>query len=154
MELKLKRTANSRMGMEGLHGMTSKLTVGLCDVYLKTAWVEGKIVRIDITLSRGQGDIDQSAYYLARAWVEDSCRMASKLLERGAPIEEICSMWVGVEGFPNGFCPQLEGIMKGPLHAVAMHIRKRHDVWKWRIEQLTSRVAESKIQESQEAVEG
>ena len=143
-----------RITTDTLRGMTAKLAVGDCDLYLKTAWFEGRIVRIDLTISRGGTGVAQEAYYLARSWVEDSCRMASKLLERGADIEEIIGMWKGVEGYPSGACDQLQQLVKGPLHAIAVLIENRHDTWRDSIELLTRRDAESKIRESQEVVEG
>lgn len=127
---KLKRSSHSRLESIGLPCITSKLQIGACDVYLKTTWSYGKIFRIDITISRGQGDIDNTAYYLARAWVEDSCRMASELLDMGAPIEKVIRMWKGVEGFPSGACPQVQQLVNGPLHAVAVHIEQRQSAWR------------------------
>ena len=139
---------------DGLAGVTSKLTISDCDLYLKTAWLDGRIVHLDLTISRGGRELDQSAYYLARSWVEDSCRMASKLLLHGVSIGEIVSGWRGIEGYPSGYCPQLQGLMKGPLHAVALLIEKRHDEWREKIDLLSRRDAERKIQEVKEVVEG
>lgn len=148
------RKIEGRLTADTLRGVTAKLTVGDCDLYLKTAWLDGRIVRIDLTLSRGGSGVAQDAYYLARSWVEDSCRMASKLLERGADIEEVVAMWKGVEGYPSGACVQLQQLVKGPLHAIAVLIENRHDRWRNQIDVLTRRDAERKIRESQEAVEG
>lgn len=112
-----------------LPSITSKLTIGNSDVYLKLAWMDGNVVNIDINLSTNDKEVNDSSYHLARSWVEDSCRMASMLLQRGVEIGEITKMWRGVEGFPNGFCPQIGGIMRGPLHAVAIRIDDRIEHW-------------------------
>lgn len=146
----------------GTHGITAKLEIGQHDLYLKTAWHKGKIIRVDITLSRGRDvndDLPKSAqqvslettrFDLARSWVEDSCRMASTLLQTGeVDIRHIIDEWIGIEGYPQGYCPQLPGVnpqtgeegpthQKGPLHAAAMLLMKRHDAWKARIEALTN----------------
>jgi len=137
----------------GLPGITAKIEIGQHDLYLKTAWYKGRIVRLDITLSRGRepGDdlpkthhmitLETTRFDLARSWVENECRMASNLLQTGqAGIGTILDEWVGVEGYPSGFCPQLPGVnpetglsgptyQKGPLHAAAMLIRSRLVAW-------------------------
>jgi hypothetical protein len=126
------------MSVDTKHGFTSKLTIGTHDVYLKTGWHGGRMVHIDMTISRSSGPdapdsanekLEQDKFFLARAWVEDSCRMASKLFDRGADADEIVSMWMGVEGYPSGYCPQIGGLVRGPLHAAAAHIKKNHERW-------------------------
>lgn len=135
---------NAKLGSEGLLGMTSKLVIGNHDVYVKTSWFGRSIVRIDITLSSGRGSLspdtqddslDQTRFDLSKSWVEDSCRMASNLLQTGnVGINTILDSWLGVEGYPQGYCPQLGGIMKGPLHAVAVLIKNRLYSWYTKID--------------------
>jgi len=140
--------------IDGLPGITAKVEIGMHDLYLKTAWFQGKIVRLDITLSRGkdaQNDLPKSAkeanlettrFDLARAWVENECRTASLLLQTGeAGIGTIIDEWTGVEGYPQGHCPQLPALndagevtggatfQKGPLHAAAMLLQRRLVPW-------------------------
>jgi len=152
---------NDKLSHRGLPGIVSKVEIGQHDIYLKTAWYEGRVVRIDITLSRGRGiddgpqSIDQvkmesTRFDLARSWVENECRMASNLLQTGyAGIGTIVEEWRGVEGYPSGFCKQLPGVnpdtgengptfQKGPLHAAAMIIIDRLVSWSELMEALTN----------------
>lgn len=134
-------------------GIIAKMEVGSHDLYLKTAWKDGRIIRIDITLSRGKDNynglpvsarqvgVEASRFDLARSWIESECRMASNLLQTGkAGIGTIIKEWLGVAGFPCGYCPQLPGIdpetgesgptyQIGPLHAAAMLIKSRLVDW-------------------------
>jgi len=142
--------------VDGLPGVTSKLDIGNTSIYVHVAWMNGKIVHIDITLSRGgntpfdslpkteiQAALEDENYAMARAWVEHACRMASSLLAIGEDIGSILSGWRGVKGYPRGLCPQLvdipdvESIVPGPLHAVAVLIENRLPDWE---EQFTDEV--------------
>lgn len=131
------------MACGGLDSLTSKLDIGSDSIYVTTAWMKGNIVHLDITLSRGSysplddlptseavATLESAKYDLARSWVEDSCRMASRMLESGVDIDEIVANWKGVKGAPDGVCPQLESIVPGPLHAAAALIERRKDAWK------------------------
>jgi hypothetical protein len=126
----------------GLPGFTNKLDIGSDSIYVQASWLDGKIVHLDVTLSRGSGtvydDLPQSGvqaqlelknYDLARSWVEESCRMASQLLELEGGVDTIIESWRGIRGFPSGVCPQLECIVPGPLHAVALLIEKKLPDW-------------------------
>jgi hypothetical protein len=144
--------------VQSLPSITAKLEIGQHDLYLKTAWYRGRIVRIDITLSRGhdahddlpktgqQASLETTRYDLARSWVEDSCRLASNLLQTGqVGIATIIENWIGMEGYPVGYCKQLPGVnpdtgevgpsfQKGPLHAAAALILRRLVEWTERME--------------------
>ena len=74
--------------------------------------------------------LESDNYDLARSWVEDSCRLASSLLESGVDITAIIDNWKGVKGFPHGACSQLERIVCGPLHATALLIERNMEAWK------------------------
>ena len=155
------KAINEEMGLDGLPGITSKVEIGQHDIYLKTAWYNGRIVRIDITLSRGRGidggmktedqvKMETTRFDLARSWVENECRMASNLLQTGyAGVGTILEEWMGVEGYPSGYCPQLPGLnpetgdsgptfQKGPLHAAAMVIKDRMVHWHSLVQALTN----------------
>jgi hypothetical protein len=124
----------------GLPGHVSKLDIGLDSIYVKTCWMGGSIVSIDVTLSRGSGgsiartldvaDLEMKLSDLARCSIEDSCRLASRLLELGSDVCEVASMWKGVNGYPHGVCPQLGSIVPGPLHAAAVLIENNLEEWK------------------------
>lgn len=144
---------NNEMLTDCLPGITAKIEIGGHDLYLKTTWFDGRIVRIDITVSRGRGVYDNlpmsghsvtletTRYDLARSWLENECRMASNLLQTGkAGIGTVIEEWTMVEGFPSGHCPQLPAknvetgdsgptYQCGPLHAVAMVLRRRLPEW-------------------------
>jgi hypothetical protein len=124
----------------GLPGHVSKLDIGIDSIYVRTCWMLGNIVNIDITLSRGANngivrtldvaDLEMKLSDLARYSIEDSCRLASRLLELGADIREVISLWKGVNGYPHGVCPQLTSIVPGPLHAAAVLIENKLEGWK------------------------
>lgn len=147
--------------IEGLPGVTSKVEIGDHDLYIKMSWFKGKVVHIDITLSHSRGDeglpvserqatLETTRYDLARSWVENSCRMASSMLQTGeVEIEDIIEEWKGVSGYPQGYCRQLPGtnpetgekgptFQCGPLHAAAMMIKTRLGYWTEFIEALTN----------------
>jgi len=152
-KLKSWREIDAKLRGDGLPGLNAKIEIGQHDLYLKTAWFDGRIVRIDITLSRGRGvdddlpksekmiSLETTRFDLARSWVENECRMASHLLQTGcAGIGTIVSEWSGVEGYPSGYCPQIRGVnpetgvsgptyQRGPLHAAAMLLRNRLSDW-------------------------
>jgi len=133
----------------GLPGFITKMVIGVHDLYLKTDWKDGRIVRIDITLSRGhdtcddlpkserQVNLETTRFDLARSWVESECKMASDMLQSGfGGIGDVINAWVGVEGYPSGFCPQVVDPVSGgptyqksPLHAAAMLILARLPEW-------------------------
>jgi len=147
------REIDAALRGDGLNGLTAKMEIGQHDLYVKTAWYKGRIVRIDITLSRGREATDDlpkseqmvsleiTRFDLARSWVENECRMASNLLQTGkAGIGTIISEWTGVSGYPSGFCPQIKGVnpetgdvgptfQQGPLHAAANLLRARLVDW-------------------------
>jgi hypothetical protein len=134
------KVSNALSSDAGLPGLVSKLDIGVDSIYVKTSWMGGNIVNLDITLSRGSKEstpvtadsngLDMQLFDLARCSVEDSCRQASRLLELGADIHEIVSMWRGVHGFPSGVCPKLQSVVSGPLHAAAVLIDSRFEDWK------------------------
>jgi hypothetical protein len=133
------RVSNALLSKDGLPGVTYKLDIGSDSIYVGTAWLDGKIVRIDITLSRGShdtyppslgvADLEMQLLDLARCSVENSCRQASRLIELGEDIGSITSAWRGVAGFPHGICKQLRSIVPGPLHAAAVLIDENMDRW-------------------------
>jgi len=147
------REIDAKMRKGGLPGISAKIEIGQHDLYLKTAWHGGRIVRIDITLSRGRGiaddlpksehqvNLETTRFDLARSWVENECRMASNLLQTGkAGIGTVIDEWTMVEGYPSGYCPQIPGVnpetgmtgptfQRGPLHASAMLLRRNLVRW-------------------------
>jgi len=126
----LHRRVMSRLRLDVIEGAVNKLTIVDSDLYVRTGWLEGKIVYIDMSLSHGQEDKDKDVFYMSRSWVESSCRQASRLLQQGVSVEEIISSWMGVEGYPKGVCYQLACIVKSPLHAAAVLLEKNIDRWR------------------------
>ncbi|MBN2258109.1 MAG: hypothetical protein JW704_09820 [Anaerolineaceae bacterium] len=136
------RVENAIAAMDGLPGVIAKLDIGTSSIYVQLCWLDGNVARIDITLSRGggtpfdslpkseaQANLEHENYSLARSWVEDSCKMATKLFGLGEDIISVVSEWKGVRGYPSGVCPQLECIVPGPLHAAAVLIENRFEEW-------------------------
>lgn len=130
-----------------LRGITHKIEIGTSSIYVKTAWFDGKLVNIDITLSSGgkdltddlpksshQVNLEMTIYDVARCWLEDSGRLASELLRVGVSVDSIIEKWRGTNGFPSGACPVLkemggELVYKGPLSAVATLLEKKMPEW-------------------------
>lgn len=134
---------NAISGDNGLPGWTEKLSIGADDIYVKTAFMGDRLVHIDITLSRGayrehdnlpkseaMAVLETSNFDLARSWVEDSCRMMSRLFSEGVEPEDALPMWLGISGYPSGPCGQLQCIAKSPLHAAAVFVLGRLPDWK------------------------
>ena len=136
---------------DGLHGFSNKLNIGEHDIYLKTAWRDGQIVRIDITLSRGhkensaqtarETNLEVTRFDSAKAALESICVHASEMLQSNqVGIGHIINDWIGREMYPSGLCPQLSEIdpetghagasfVKGPTDAAARLIRRRLVEW-------------------------
>jgi hypothetical protein len=141
-----KKVDAAMLSPDGIQSLTSKLDIGQNSIYVKTAWLNGRVVHLDITLSRGGRSaldglpksaavveasvLEATNYDQARSWVEEVCRMASRMLEGGADIGDVISEWRGIRGFPSGPCPQLESVVPGPLHAAAILIESRIEDWK------------------------
>ncbi len=148
------REVEGLIGGDGLPGKTAKIGVGSYDLYVKTSWYRGRMVRIDVTLSRSGADsgddlpmsqaIEQAKatrYDLARMWIESECALASDLLSSGlAGPGHLADRWKGRRGYPSGYCPQLEfvnpetGIVQpmpvsSPVDALAKLIRARLVAW-------------------------
>lgn len=122
------------------NGFTCKLDIGLNSIYVKTAWIDDILVYIDITVSLGSKDdgmpttiekldLEHQRCSESRSWIEVSCKSATLMLELGVSMDEIIVQWMGVRGFPNGYCSQLESFVPGPLHAAALLLQKRKDEW-------------------------
>lgn len=143
----------SFFGDEGLPGKTVKIEISGHDLYVKTSWFKGRMVRIDVTLSRGPSPADDlprsqamesmadSRYDLARMWIESECILATDLLSSGAVGPgHLVERWTGRRGYPSGYCPQLSfenpetGVeqpmpVSSPVDAVAKLIRARLVEW-------------------------
>jgi hypothetical protein len=136
------------LASKGLVGFTNKMEIGGYDIYVKTAWHEGSIIKIDITLSRkghkGNGfpvsakeaTLEATRFDLAKSSLEEICIQASDLLQTGqVGIGHIIRDWQGREMFPSGWCPQLVGsgggptAVKGPLDAVSQLFVRRLVDW-------------------------
>ena len=134
-----------------LPGITSKLEIGNHDVYLKTSWWKGSIVRIDLTLSGCPGGsrtstplettLETANIDLARSSCETICKQASEMLQSGVVgIGHIIDDWAGRQTYPGGDCPQIPGVdsdgnpvpatyQRGPIDAAAKYMRLRIDDW-------------------------
>lgn len=134
-----------------LDGIISKLEIGDHDVYLKTSWWSGSIVRIDLTLSGCPGGVreptprevvlETANIDLARASCEVICKQASELLQAGTVgIGHVIEDWAGRRTYPSGYCPQIPGLdangntvnatfQKGPIDAAAKYMRLRINEW-------------------------
>lgn len=137
------KRVNNLLHQSELSGILAKIEIGEADVYLNTCWLDGKIVKIDITLSRSKDmddglpksarevSLEASKFDLARTAMESMCKMASEMLQSGiVGIDYIVDDWAGREMYPSGFSPQAGGMVKGPSDAVAKIIRRRFEEWK------------------------
>ncbi len=146
------REVDSIFRVEGLPGYTYKMELGAHDLYVKMSWYKGKIVRIDVTLSRkghaGDGlpktakeaTLEATRFDLAKASLEEICIQASDLLQGGqVGIGHIVQDWRGREMYPSGWCPQLPEAnaqgdigpsrVMGPTDAVAKLIQRNLVRW-------------------------
>lgn len=115
----------------GLPGLNVKLEIGPGDCYLTTAVMAGRLVHVNLTVSRvGGGEsflgthqlavLEASKLDVTKALVEVVCREANQLLQRGAwGVENLIASWRGTRFDPNGMCPQVRGIVASPLDAAA-----------------------------------
>jgi hypothetical protein len=137
------KRVNAKLYQSELPGILAKIEIGEADVYLNTCWLDGKIVKIDITLSRSKDtddglpksarevSLEASKFDLARTAMESMCKMASEMLQSGiVDIDYIINDWAGREMFPSGFSPQINGMVKGPSDAAAKLIRQRFEQWR------------------------
>lgn len=145
------RAIEKAMSDDFLYGFTSKVEIGTYDLYLKTTWYEGKIIKVDITMSRGHdemedfpksvrmAELENTRYDLAVRSVASACRDASSLLQSGVVgIGFVLREWAAIEGYPSGWCPQIKDeynpacgatFVSGPLDAAAKLIRQRLPQW-------------------------
>lgn len=118
-------------------GFTSKLSVGMHDLYVKVALDGERIIFVDITLGHANGHmpsyIDAISNELATQRLNDSrsmleviCRQASTLLQSGVwDTWRLISSWRATQFEPSGVCEQLNTIVSSPLDAVARLLEKR-----------------------------
>jgi hypothetical protein len=46
-------------------------------------------------------------------------------------MDDLIHEWIGTQFSPRGVCPQVQGIVKSPLDAVARYLRQRRDAGDW-----------------------
>jgi hypothetical protein len=142
---------------DGLPGITAKMEMGDHDLYVKTAWYRGRIVRIDVTISSrksntddlpkslGMASAESTRDDLAKRSMESACKLASELLQAGIGIGYIIRDWQDREGWPYGRCKQIGTIdpvtgkrtsvkVKGPQDAVAKLLTKELINWSYRMD--------------------
>lgn len=136
------RKLNRMLEEDVLPGLIVKFQIGAHDLYLKTVWHQGEIVRIDLTLSGRDEDesllktgrevsAEADRYDLARSSIEALCAMASDMLMTGVvDIDYVIGDWAGREMYPDGVCPQIEAIVKGPIDGAAKLMRARFGAWR------------------------
>ena len=118
----VRKQAAKLMYIEGMPSKINKLTIHgdkPYDLYLVTAYYKDQLNYIDIFLS-GQH------HHNTRALVEVACKQARLLLRHKIwDAQKLVATWGGYAFQPAGLCPQLQGIVKSPLDAVAREIAKR-----------------------------
>lgn len=137
----------------GVGGLTCKVDIGNHDLYVKLAFMDSRLVKIDATVSAGKSingeeahPAESSRYDIVRMWIESECQIASDLIASGvADPDYLISWWVGRRGYPSGYSQKLafeeNGVMrpmiiKGPFDAIAKLLRAR--LTEWTYAQLTN----------------
>lgn len=123
---------------DGLRGRTVKLEIGTGDCYLKVATFEGRLVNVDLTVSRIGGEdeaalttprmavLECSKRDVTRALLEVACREASDLLQAGVwDAARLVATWRGTRFDPEGGCAQVQGVVASPLDAAARWIEMK-----------------------------
>jgi len=127
--------------------------IGNHDLYVKLAFMDSRLVKIDATVSAGKSingeeahPAESSRYDIVRMWIESECQIASDLIASGvADPDYLISWWVGRRGYPSGYSQKLafeeNGVMrpmiiKGPFDAIAKLLRAR--LTEWTYAQLTN----------------
>jgi hypothetical protein len=125
------RVKAALLASEGLPGWNVKLEIGSGDCYLTAAIMGGRLVHVNLTVSRVGGPelimrthqvavLEASKLDVTKALVEIACRTVNQLLQRGAwDVEDLIAAWRGTRFDPEGVCPQVRGIVSSPLDAAA-----------------------------------
>ena len=116
----------------GLLGKNIKLEIGTGDCYLTAAVMDGRLVYVNLTVSRIGGDasdmllshqtavLEASKLDVTKALVERVCRDASELLQRGEwGAMDLIMAWRGTRFDPEGYCRQVNSLVASPLDAAA-----------------------------------
>lgn len=133
----------------GISGMTVKIDIGDHDMYVKLGWLDGRIVRIDATVSSLSSTIsdsemdslEASRYDIVRMWIESECQLASDLLASGVvEVEYLIGWWKARRGYPSGYSYKLKfendsGSIQpmpvaGPFDAIAKLFEQRIESWR------------------------
>jgi len=138
---------------DGVVGKTVKIDIGSHDMYVKTGWFEGRLIRIDATVTPGPSEpvnelqpLEASRYDIVRMWIESECQLASDLLATGeVEVEYLIEWWKGRRGYPKGYSQKMSfendaGIVQpmpvaGPFDAMSKLFEAR--IGEWRNEMLT-----------------
>ena len=131
------RVKAALMDSAGLPGTNVKLEIGAGDCYLTMAIMGGRLVHVNLTVSRVGGPenvmgtpqvavLEASKLDVTKALVEIVCREANQLLQRGAwDAASLVAAWRGTRFDPEGMCPQVQGLVSSPLDAVARWIEAK-----------------------------
>jgi hypothetical protein len=117
---------------DGLPGHNVKLEIGAGDCYLTVAAQQGRVVHVMLTVSRIGGDrndilpshqtavLEASKLDVTKALVEQVCRDANELLQRGEwAVADLIAAWRGTRFDPAGYCRQVDALVASPMDAAA-----------------------------------
>jgi ribonucleoside-diphosphate reductase alpha chain len=77
--------------------VTHRVTIGSCKMYITLGFYDAEKTRV------GELFIALEKTGAERRWMMDEiARLASKLLQRGAPVEEVAEMWLGTKAELGG----------------------------------------------------
>lgn len=130
------RTAVEQALSQGMETTTHRIVYDGVSLYLKVGLIGGQLAYISAqvgnhgkqfaAVSVSEVDAAVASFSTLRGFLEASCIMANALLEAGVwRAEDLVAAWRGTRFAPDGICPQLDGIVRSPLDAIAKVIERK-----------------------------
>lgn len=130
------RNAVAQALSDGMETTTHRIVYDGVSLYLKIGLIGGQLAYLAAqvgnhgkqfaAVSLPEVDAAVASFSTLRGFLEASCVMANALLEAGVwKAEDLIAAWRGTRFAPDGICPQLDGIVRSPLDAIAKVIERK-----------------------------
>jgi hypothetical protein len=130
------RNAVAQALSEGMDTTTHRIVYDGVSLYLKVGLIGGQLAYLSAQVGNhgtqfAAGSIPEvdaavASFSTLRGFLEASCVMANALLESGTwKAGDLVQAWRGTRFAPDGICPQLDGIVRSPLDAIAKVIERK-----------------------------